>query len=259
MRVLFIGDVIGKYGRNAVGELLPQIKEEYKIDFTILNGENSAGGIGLTLQTAQELLDYGVDVISGGNHSFAHKEIEDLFIDGSLSVIRPLNYPPGVLGRGYTVKNSVAVVNLIGRVFINGALDCPFRAMDHLLANTPALPKVIIVDLHAEATSEKRALGYYLDGRVSAVLGTHTHVPTADEQILPQGTAYISDVGMCGSVYSVIGDEPQEVINRFLIGIHSRLSVAKDNHVVLNGVVVDIDETSGKATSIQRVVREVYL
>jgi metallophosphoesterase (TIGR00282 family) len=259
MKILFFGDIVGKHGRNAICEVLPLIKQEYKVDLVIANGENAAGGVGLTVETAQDLLRGGVDVITGGNHTFAHKEIESLLAEKTSPVIRPLNYPDGVVGQGFVVKNGIAVVNLLGRIFIGGALDCPFRAIDKFLSQTPKLPKAIIVDFHAEATSEKKSLGYYLDGRVSAVFGTHTHVPTADEQILPQGTAYISDVGMCGSIYSVIGDEPQDVIDRFITGIHNRLPVAKDRHQQLNGVLLEIDERSGKAVSLQRVMREIYL
>ena len=259
MRVLFLGDIVGKHGRQAACELLPSIKDEYQLDLVIANGENAAGGIGLTSETAQDLLQSGIDIITGGNHIFAHKEMENVLSNDILPIVRPLNYPSGVVGQGFIIKKGIAVVNLLGRVFINGALDCPFKAMDCFLAETPKLPKVIIVDMHAEATSEKKALGYYLDGRVSAVLGTHTHVPTADEQILPNGTAYISDVGMCGSVYSVIGDEPQDVINRFLTGMQNRLSVAKDRHQICNGLLLEIDEQSGKAISIQRIMREVFL
>ena len=260
MKILFFGDIIGKNGRLAVKKVLPQLRSELAPDMIIANGENAAGGIGLTPETADELLAMGVDVITGGNHIFAHKEMTEAFKDSHLPVVRPLNYPLCTVGQGYWIKKNVAVVNIMGRVFINGSFDCPFQTMDKFLAEHGAeLPKIIFVDLHAEATSEKRALGYYLDGRVSAVIGTHTHVPTADEQILPRGTAYMSDAGMTGARYSVIGDEPQEVIERFLSGIHTRLNVAKDKHQVVGAVLIDIDEESGAALSIQRIAREVTL
>ena len=259
MNVLFFGDVIGKNGRLALKKFLPHVKEDYKIDIVVANGENAAGGVGLTPETADELLTYGVDVITGGNHIFAHKEMIEAFDDNSLAVVRPLNYPKCVIGKGFWLKNNVAIVNIMGRVFINGSFDCPFDCMDKFLQENHELPKIIIVDLHAEATSEKRALGYYLDGRVSAVLGTHTHVSTADEQILPKGTAYITDVGMCGAEYSVIGDEVSDVIGRFTTGIQTRLNVSKDKKQIINGVFINIDEISGKALKIERISKEVQL
>ena len=258
MNILFFGDIIGRNGRLAVKEILPNLRQEYMADIVIANGENAAGGIGLTPETADELLSYGIDVITGGNHIFAHKEMQEAFLtDSNMPVIRPLNYPQRVMGHGFWIGNKVAIVSVMGRVFINGAFDCPFHSMDAFLSEHKELPKIIIVDLHAEATSEKRALGYYLDGRVSAVLGTHTHVATADEQILSKGTAYITDVGMVGSAYSVLGNEPKDVIERFTTGIQNRLPVAKDHHQIVNGVWVQIDDKSGAALKIERVRREV--
>jgi hypothetical protein len=202
LQILSIGDVIGKPGREAINQLLPGLRREYQVDFVILNGENAAGGVGLTQATAHELLSAGVDVLTSGNHIWAQKDIIPC-LDTDMPVIRPLNYPPGVPGRGYIVRGDVAVVNLIGRTYI-GSYDCPFRAMDALLERLGQ--KIIIVDFHAEATSEKVALGWYLDGRISAVLGTHTHVGTTDARILPHGTAYVTDIGMTGPLDSVIGD-----------------------------------------------------
>ena len=255
MIILIIGDIIGSPGRRAVKELLPGLKQQYGIDFVIANGENVAGGLGLTLATAEELFNTGVDVITSGNHIWAQKEIVP-YLDSEMPILRPLNYPPGVPGRGYlTFNNRVVVVNLIGRTFI-GNFDCPFRAMDKLLAGLETKPAVIIVDFHAEATSEKMALGRYLDGRVSAVLGTHTHVGTIDARLLPQGTAYVTDIGMTGPTNSIIGDDTEDVLSRFLTMIPNRLSVGKGK-VTFNSILVTVNEETGKATGIERVDREV--
>ena len=255
MIVLTIGDIIGGPGRRAVKDILPGLREQYGIDFVIANGENVAGGLGLTLKTADELFDAGVDVITSGNHIWAQKEIVP-YLDSELPILRPLNYPPGVPGRGFLVfRNRVVVVNLIGRTFI-GNFDCPFRAMDKLLTKLNAKPAIIIIDFHAEATSEKMALGRYLDGRVSAVLGTHTHVGTIDAQLLPKGTAYVTDIGMTGPVNSVIGDDTETVLSRFLSMIPHRLAVGKGK-VAFNAILVTLDEETGLATGIERICREV--
>jgi metallophosphoesterase (TIGR00282 family) len=227
------------------------MRQQYGINLVIANGENSAGGLGLTLATADELLGAGVDVITSGNHIWAQKEIIP-YLDSEMPIIRPLNYPPGVPGRGYLVFNNRAVVvNLIGRTFI-GNFDCPFRGMDKLLSELDPGHRVIIVDFHAEATSEKGALGHYLDGRVSAVLGTHTHIGTIDTRVLPRGTAYVTDIGMTGPIDSVIGDDTEKVLSRFLTTIPNRLSVGKGK-TVLNAILVKIDEESGRATAIERI------
>lgn len=247
-----IGDVIGKPGRRAVQELLPGLRSEYELDLVIANGENSAGGLGITSDTAQELLDCGVNVITTGNHVWARKEIIP-YLDGGLPILRPLNFPPGAPGRGFLLTADALIVNLVGRVFV-GEYDCPFRAMDCLLSQ--AEPDIIIVDFHAEATSEKAAMGKYLDGRVSAVLGTHTHVGTVDASILPGGTAYVTDVGMVGPMDSVIGDDAESVIHSFLTRMPHRLSVGK-GRAIFDAMLVEIDEASGKAVAIQRVRREV--
>jgi hypothetical protein len=252
MLILAIGDIIGKPGRKTINQLLPGLRRQYGLDLVIANGENVAGGIGLTPDTARELIDAGVDVITSGKHIWAQKEIFP-YLDGQMPILRPLNYPPGVPGRGYIVVEGVAVVNIMGRTFM-GDLDCPFRAMDKLLSELKE--KVIIVDFHAEATSEKMAMGRYLDGRVSAVLGTHTHVGTIDSQILAGGTAYVTDIGMTGPTDSVIGDDAEAVLERFLTGIHHRLSVGKGKPT-LNAVMVDVDQKTGRARSIERIYREV--
>lgn len=253
MRILMVGDVIGRPGRRAAQVLLPNLRQEYSIDLVIANGENAAGGLGLTRETAEELFASGIDVITSGNHIWDHKEIIPS-LDSELAILRPLNYPPGIPGRGYLTKGKVLVVNLLGRTFI-GNFDCPFRAMDQLLEELVDKPPVIIADFHAEATSEKVAMGRYLDGRVSAVLGTHTHVGTIDARLLPEGTAYITDVGMTGPLDSVIGDDADAVIRRFLTQLPHRLSVGKGS-VVLNSVLVEVEESTGVAKSIVRIDRE---
>ncbi len=254
MLILAIGDVIGNPGRRTVQELLPGLRQQYGLDLVMANAENAAGGLGVTSATAIEMLDSGVDVFTSGNHIWAQKEIIP-YLDGELPILRPLNYPPGLPGRGYLVNNQAMVVNLLGRTFI-GNYDCPFRAMDKLLAETKHKPPVIIVDFHAEATSEKVALGRYLDGRVSAVLGTHTHVVTIDAQVLHQVTAYVTDIGMTGPIDSVIGDDADSVIHHFLTMLPHRLSVGKGK-TIFNAVLIRVDEDSGKAISIERIYREV--
>ena len=248
-----IGDIIGKPGRRAVAQLLPLLRADLKTDMVIANGENAAGGIGLTPDIADELLVTGVDIITTGNHVWAQKELVP-YLNSGASVIRPLNFPPGVAGRGYLTRDNVAVVNLIGRTFMGNFVDCPFRTMDALLADlkTP----IIIADFHAEATSEKVAMGRYLDGRVSAVLGTHTHVATADALVLPGGTAYITDIGMVGPIDSIIGDDTESVLQHFVKGLPHRVSVGR-GRTMLNAVLLNIDEKTGKARSIERVYREV--
>ena len=254
MLILAIGDVIGRPGRRAVQELLPDLRQQYGLDLVMANAENAAGGLGVTSATAGELLDAGVDVLTSGNHIWAQKEIIP-YLDGEIPILRPLNYPPGLPGRGYMVNNQTMVVNLIGRTFMNN-FDCPFRAMDKLLAEVKHRPPVIVVDFHAEATSEKVALGRYLDGRVSAVLGTHTHVGTIDARLLPQGTAYVTDIGMTGPVDSVIGDDAEAVIHRFLTMVPHRLSVGKGK-TMFNAILVRVNEDSGRAISIDRIYQEV--
>jgi len=249
-----IGDIVGRPGRQAIKELLPDLKRQYEVSLVIANGENAAGGFGLTLATATELLDAGVDVITSGNHIWAQQEIIP-HLDDDMPIMRPLNYPSGVPGRGYRVNSQAMVVNLIGRTFM-GDVDCPFRAIDQLLSEVKHKPPVIIVDFHAEATSEKIAMGRYINGRVSAVLGTHTHVGTIDTQILSRGTAYVTDIGMVGPINSVIGMETKTVIQRFLTGIPHRLSVARGK-TMFNAVLVGVDEDSGRAISIDRIYKEV--
>jgi hypothetical protein len=252
MRVLFIGDVVGQPGRRALTALLPGLRQELAIDVVIANGENVAAGRGLTMGTAKELFSAGVDVISSGNHIWDQREIiEEL--DGEAPILRPANYPAGVPGKGMLRAKGLTVINLQGRTFM-ASIDCPFRTADALLAQEPEGP--VVVDMHAEATSEKVAMGWYLDGRVAAVLGSHTHVPTADARVLRQGTAYVTDAGMCGARDSVIGFEVAAVHQRFLSQLPTRLPVEdKAKALIFNSVLVDIDK-AGRAKSIQRVDRE---
>ncbi|MBI4216904.1 MAG: TIGR00282 family metallophosphoesterase [Chloroflexi bacterium] len=254
MRILMIGDVIGRPGRRAVAQALPQLRREHHIDLVVVNGENAAGGRGLTPETAHELLDAGVDVITSGNHIWDEPSIIP-HLDGALPVVRPLNYPPGVPGRGSLRTGPLLVLNLVGRTFM-GNYDCPFRAADAFLAGLKDKPPFILVDFHAEATSEKQALGRYLDGRATAVVGTHTHVGTVDTRLLPRGTAFVTDVGMTGPRDSVIGDDPEAVIQRFLHQTPHRLAVGK-GEVTFNSVLIEADEATRRATSIVRLDLEV--
>jgi metallophosphoesterase (TIGR00282 family) len=253
MRVLFIGDVVGQPGRRALSSLLPDLRRELALDVVVANGENAAGGRGLTLRTAQEMFSAGVDVISSGNHIWDQKEIiEEL--DGETPILRPANYPPGSPGRGIVSARGLTVINLQGRTFMP-SIDCPFRTADALLDATVSGP--IVVDIHAEATSEKVAMGWYLDGRVSAVLGTHTHVPTSDTRILPGGTAYVTDAGMTGARDSVLGFEIAASHRLFLSQLPTRLPVEESaKTLIMNSVMVEIDDASNKAVSIERVDRE---
>ena len=253
MRILLIGDIIGRPGRQAVEQFVSALRRQYELDMVIANAENSAGGFGLTSSIAQELFNDGVDVLTSGNHIWAQSEIIP-HLDSDIPILRPLNYPPGVPGRGSLIWRQVMVVNLIGRTFMR-EMDCPFQAMDRLLNGSNKKPPVIIVDFHAEATSEKMAMGRYLDGRVSAVLGTHTHVGTIDAQILPRGTAYVTDVGMTGPMDSIIGDKIDAVLQRFLTSMPNRLSVG-EGKPVLNAIMVETSEENGKATKIERICRE---
>ncbi len=256
MRILFAGDVIGKPGRVALMALLPELVREHGVDFTIVNGENAAGGIGITEKTAADIFKAGADVITGGNHTW-HKRDAIPFLEAEDRVLRPANYPPGVPGRGYGLFETrggipVGVVNLQGRIFMQG-IDCPFRVGSELVDRLRRDAPVVVVDIHAEATAEKLALGWHLARRATAVLGTHTHVQTADERILEGHTAYITDVGMTGPVDSVIGVRKELSIARFLTQIPQRFEVAGGD-VELNAVVIDADEATGAAREIKRIV-----
>jgi len=253
MRLLFIGDIYGKVGRKMVEDYLQKLKNYYKPTFTIVNGENSAGGKGLTEKIYRMLMECGADAVTMGNHTFDNKEIFE-FIDRAPKLIRPANYPDGTPGVGMLFLNrngvEVAIINLQGRTFLP-AIDDPFRTADVLIAEARLRTPIIFVDFHAETTSEKVAMGWYLDGKVSAVIGTHTHVQTADERILPQGTAYLTDAGMTGPYDGVIGVEREAVIRKFLTALPVRFESATGRGQ-LSAVVIDIDEATGRATAISR-------
>jgi metallophosphoesterase (TIGR00282 family) len=256
VKVLFVGDVIGKPGRRAVTRLLPRLVDEHQADYVIVNVENAAGGFGVTPDVLAELAELPIHCMTSGNHVWDKKEIGDLF-EREPRLLRPANYPDGNPGRGIHVGETsagvpVATINLEGLVFMR-QLDSPFRAAERLLGELAGRAKVIVVDFHAEATSEKQAMGVFLDGRVSLVVGTHTHVPTADERILPGGTAFQTDAGMTGPYEGVIGFKSDRVLQRFLLQTPTTFEVAKRD-VRLAGTVVDIDETSGRARRIERVL-----
>jgi len=253
MRILFIADIVGKPGRQAAARLVPFLgREKGPFDFVIANCENAAGGKGMTEKVMEELFSMGIDALTSGNHIWDKKEFIPV-LEGEPRVIRPANYPPGTPGQGHCIiekkGRKLLVLNLQGRVFMP-PIDCPFRKAEEILEQADSLP--VLVDFHAEATSEKRTLGLYLDGKVSAFLGTHTHVQTADEEILPEGTAYISDVGMTGPHLSAIGMELDSVLEKFLTGLPSRFQVASEG-IRMNAVIVDIDEERCLATGIERI------
>ena len=254
MRVLFIGDLVGRASRQLLEKYLPDLIDRYQIDFTVANAENSAGGVGLTKKVFDQLIDLGVDAMTMGNHTWDNKDIFN-FIEGAKQLVRPANLPPGTPGRGYGIFTAakgekIAVINLLGQVFMD-PVDSPFACINMLLAEIRRETKHIIVDIHAEATSEKIALGWYLDGRVSAVLGTHTHVATADYRILPQKTAYITDVGMTGPKDSVLGVDKDIIIRKFTTGLPQRFALANGD-IELNAVMIDLN-ADGQAETIERV------
>ena len=264
VNLLFIGDIVGRPGRHAVKELLPKLRERHALDFVIANGENSAGGAGITPKTAEEIFSAGVDVITCGDHLWDQKEVMEL-LASEKRFLRPLNYPPGAPGQGsgvfevrsseFGVRNSIAVLNVQGRTFMP-PLEHPFLLAAEEVKRLREQTKIIFVDFHAEATSEKIAFARFLDGQVSAVVGTHTHVQTADEQIFPGGTAYLTDAGFTGPHESVLGREIEPVIKRFLTNMPQRFDVAKER-VILHGALIEIDDATGRATKIQRVAEAV--
>ncbi len=256
MNILCVGDIVGEPGREAIVKLLKGLKEEFAIDFTVVNAENSAGGAGLTERIAKHLLREGADVLTLGDHTWDQKEIEQ-YLPQTDQVIRPANFPDGTPGKGWCIRESsngikVGVINLLGRVFMRYHLNCPFRTLQIIVDEIEKQTPIIIVDFHAEATSEKVALGHFIDGQVSAVVGTHTHIQTADEKILPRGTAFITDLGMTGPYDSVIGQNKDDIIKRFLTSMPIRFRTAADQ-VILHGVVIDVDEKTGLARQITRV------
>ncbi len=252
MRFLFLGDIVGRSGRAAVLEHLPRLIERYRLDFVVINGENAAGGFGITENSVHELIDAGADAVTLGNHAFDQKETL-VFIERQPRLIRPLNFPKGTPGRGaglYRAKNGadVLVINAMGRVFMTD-LDCPFRAIDAELTACKLKEgaDVIFVDFHAEATSEKQALGHFIDGRVSGIAGTHTHTPTSDERVLARGTAYMTDAGMCGDYNSVLGMDTEEPITRFITKIPRGRFEPAGGPATLSGLAIDIDDATGLA------------
>jgi len=253
VRILFIGDIVGKPGRKAVRRLLPGLKQRFEPSVIIANGENMAGGAGITRDTAQEMFQLGIAALTTGNHVWDQREALE-YLNEDVPITRPLNYPPGVPGTGCIEipvgDQKLSIINLQGRVFMR-PLDDPFRAVDALLAQLGDR-RHIFVDMHAEATGEKQAIGFFLDGRVSAIVGTHTHVPTADARLLPKRTAYITDVGMVGPLNSVIGVDPEPVIQRYLTQLYHRYDVAR-GPVVFCAVVIDLDDETGRATHIEHV------
>lgn len=255
MNILFIADIVGKPGRWAVSQLLPDLKKVHQIDFTIANVENAAGGFGLTKEIAKKIHSYGVDCLTSGNHIWDRKDIYP-YLSEDERILRPANYPPDAPGRGAGIFETkggerIGVLNIQGRVYIK-EIDCPFRVAEEEIKRLKEETNIVIVDLHAEATSEKIALGWYLDGKVSAILGSHTHVQTADEGILPHGSAYITDAGMTGAHDSVIGINKEDALARFLLQIPRRFTPAKKD-IKFCGVLVKIDLETGKALSIERI------
>ena len=255
MRILFIGDIVGSPGREMLKKYLPKLKEKYRPTITIVNGENAASGKGITEKIYRQFLELGAQAVTLGNHSWDKKEIFD-FIDDAKYLVRPANFPQGVPGKGivYLKVNQleVAVINLQGRTFM-APIDCPFTKADELVAEARKRTPIIFVDFHAETTSEKQAMGWYLDGRVTAVVGTHTHVQTADERILPGGTGYLTDVGMTGPYDGILGMERDAVTKRFLTALPVRFEVSETGQDQLSGVVIDVDDNSGKTKKLQRV------
>ncbi len=255
MKVLLIGDITGSPGRNMLKNHLKQIQKDESVDFTIANAENAAGGSGITAAIAEELFSYNIDVLTSGDHIWKKKEISE-FIAREMRVLRPANYPDENPGSGcavYETKNGkkIAVINLLGRVFMQ-PIDCPFKKVDECLDKVSKQTNIIFVDIHAEATSEKIALGWYLDGRVSCIYGTHTHVQTADERLLPKQSAYITDIGMTGPFDSVIGRKKEQILERFVTQMPAKFIMA-DADVRVNGAVVKINENTGRAESIKRI------
>src|SRR6516225_1852186 len=255
LRLLFLGDIIGEPGRRAVVETLPRLKKEWGVDFVIVNGENAAAGRGITGRISIDLLRAGVAVITSGDHIWDQKEVVS-YIQTEPRLLRPINYPPGTPGRGSivleTAKGKIGVINVQGRTFMQPSLENPFRIAEEEVRSLRLETHVIFVDVHAETTSEKIALGRFLDGKVSAVAGTHTHVQTADEQIFPGGTAFICDAGMCGPTHSILGREIQPILQRFLRSMPVVFPVAR-GEIKLHGLLVDIDETTGRALAVRRV------
>ncbi len=279
IKIVAFGDIIGRPGRRALATVVPEIREEYAPDLIIGNGENLAHNEGTTEKTLKEILANGIDFVTLGDHAFdREKEMKRIFEKNSYPIIRPANYPPGAIGEGWKIikvstsaspsrnasdeqskatagkkKTKIAIVNLLGRVFLRQITDCPFRCADAILEEIKKQTNIIICDFHAEATSEKKAMGFHLDGRVSLIYGTHTHIPTADEQILPKKTAYLTDIGMLGPKLSIIGSKSESSIKHFITQMPFNYEVSEDNNIEVNGIYVEIDIDSGKAVFFKRI------
>lgn len=263
IKIVAFGDIIGRPGRKALEIIVPDIRKEYSPDLIIGNGENLAHNEGTTEKTLNEILSNGVDFVTLGDHAFDREnEMKRIFEKSSYPIIRPANYPPDAIGTGWKIikvkKSKVAIFNLLGRVFFRQIVDCPFRSADTILAEIKKQANIIICDFHAEATSEKKAMGLYLDGRVSLMYGTHTHIPTADEQILPKKTAYLTDIGMLGPKFSIIGSNPENSIKHFITQMPFSYEVSKDNNIEVNGIYIEIDTANGKALLFKR-IRKFYI
>jgi len=257
MKILFIGDIVGRPGRTIVREILPGLRKEFSPDVVIANGENAAAGVGITKKVYDELMSYGIDVITMGNHIWDRKDFMP-DINSCPNLVRPANYPDGVPGIGHRIftadKVKYGVINLLGRIFMP-CINCPFRTADSLVPKMKADAPIVIVDFHGEATSEKNAFAWFMDGKISAVIGTHTHVQTSDERILPQGTAFITDVGMVGAYDSIIGVQKEQIIKRFWLSMPEHFEPEKKGRGLFNGLVIDTDNNSGKAKEIKRIYR----
>ena len=262
MKILFFGDIVGKIGRKAIKQILPDLKKELEPDLIMANAENLAHGLGVTEKILTEMKEAGIEFFTSGNHIFSKPEAELLLAKKDSVLIRPANYPPTLPGVGFKIIEVAArqllIINLVGRVFMKEDFDCPFRTLDEILEKVDQSKLAgIIIDFHAEATSEKAALGWHADGRVSAVLGTHTHVPTADAKILPEGTAFVTDVGMVGATESIIGDKKEPILNSFLNQTAMKLDVPEEGEVDVQAVLLEIDPKTKKATKFERVDRKI--
>jgi 2',3'-cyclic-nucleotide 2'-phosphodiesterase len=257
MKLLFVGDIVGSPGRDMLREYLPKIKEKYRPHITVINGENSAGGRGITEKIYREFLEWGAQAVTLGNHAWDNRDIFE-FIDDAKYLVRPANFPEGAPGQGMKFLKlnqlEIAIINLQGRTFMNAAIDDPFHTAERLVQEARKKTPIIFIDFHAEVTSEKQAMGWYLDGKVSAIVGTHTHVQTSDSRILPNGTAYLSDVGMTGPYDGILGIEKDPVIHRFLTGLPVRHEVPNTGRTLLSAVLIDIDEKTGLARKIDRIL-----
>lgn len=263
MKIIFIGDIVGKIGRQALANILPKWRDQFGVDLVVANVENIAHGVGLTLQTFESIRSTGVDFFTTGNHWARKSEGLTLFQDSNLPLIRPVNWPGNVVGNGFKIievgATKVAIINILGQIFMHEKCDNPFLAFDKVKKELPNDVKIILVDFHAEATSEKQAFGWHVAGRASAVLGTHTHVTTADEHVLPSGTAYISDVGMCGATDSVIGNTKEGIIQQFLDLFPRPHEIPEIGEAIVNGVFLEIENSTGQAIKIERLTEKVLI